>query len=418
MFKLRLSHYVNQSLRKFGKPQSFLAAISTSPVVETEGELAQAYKVVNQAARKIHFPSYTLEQQQAILDIVNNDDTKEILNYDIAKTRAAKLTAWKKRNGPMKNVEDILLIEGFSLKLAEKFYKSMLEENIQVGGATRSARQRTASFITPVIDAEHRSEIRSSVSLRIGVSSVTWTRLVLPTLDSSNVPCCLTHWEHHEITEKKLHLGDLIQRLWYINHLIPDADCYIFENPQMAQMSSNPGSVDQQNINIQKCQVIAVLAYALFARGRRAEATKDGHESIDEVDKKSVVQRPNVFYIRRFLAARLFSQLVGTERVSTEETILNLMRIHYNVDDLFEGEVESGQQTTNTAEQRLSLRGNVQFPLTHREMFSRAGRYQREFLGQSFLLNLAFVRLVLLQDENSIAAVTRNQNKGEAERTS
>lgn len=34
--------------------------------------------------------------------------------------------AWIKRNGPLRSLEDILLIEGFSLRIADKFYKSML----------------------------------------------------------------------------------------------------------------------------------------------------------------------------------------------------------------------------------------------------------------------------------------------------
>lgn len=266
-----------------------------------------------------------------------------------------------------------------------------------------SASRRTASFITPAIDAEYRAELRSCVSLRIGVSSVTWARLELPESESINVPCNLTHWEHHDITEKKLHLGDLVQRLLYVDHLIPNADCYIFENPQMAQINSNPGTVHHQNISIQKSQVTAVLAYALCARSRYN-------------NKKTEEIWPNVFYLRRFLTARLFSQLVGTERVSSEETILHLMRTHYNVSQLeYDNVSETGQ---DEKENDKSFRRNVQFSLTHREMFSRAERYQREFLGQALLLNLAFMRLIVLQDEDSIAVVARNRNKTESEQLS
>ncbi|XP_036326530.1 transcription elongation factor, mitochondrial-like isoform X1 [Rhagoletis pomonella] len=395
---------LSQSIRNVAKPQLYLATISTTSAFKTEAEVSQVDVVLQQSTGKTGFPSYTLEQQRKILAIVNNDN-QEILNYDIAKTRAAKLATWKKRHGPLKNIEDILLIEGFGTKIVEKFYRSMLEGKCDESSASRSARQRTAGFITPAIDAEHRSEIRSCVSIRIGVSSVTWARLELPTTECSNEPCNLTHWEHHEITEKKLHLCDLVQRLLYIDYLIPKADCYLFENPQMAQVSSNPGSVDQQNISIQKSQVSAIMAYTLCARGKFVEALKSGKENIGENEKKSVDMRPNVFYLRRFLTARLFSQLIGTERVSSEETMLHMMRTHNNVNDLFEDEVKGLAK-----DQSLPPQGNVYFPVALREMFSRSGRYQREFLGQSLLLNLAFVRLVLLQDKNSIAAVTRNQN--------
>lgn len=412
MLKYCFSQFVKQSIKNFDNSHTYLFSISRSTNSNVDPLLPQSLETNNQKTGKNPLQNYTAEQQDKILTIVNKDD--EFLNYDIAKTRAVKLMAWIKRNGPLRSLEDILLIEGFSLRIADKFYKSMLGHVDETKG-THSARRRTSSFITPTIDAEHRAELRSCVSLRIGVCSVTWARLELPDSESINAPCNLTHWQHHDVTEKKLHLGDLVHRLLYIDHLVPNADCYIFENPQTA-INSNPGSVNQQNISIQKSQVTAVLAYALCARRRYAEALKNGHESLADVNKTTEEIWPNVFYLRRFLTARLFSQLVGTERVSSEETILQLMRTHYNVSQLiFDDESETGQ---NEKAKDISFRHNVQFSPAHREMFSRAERYQREFLGQALLLNLAFMRLVVLQDADSIAVVTRNPKKTESEQLS
>ncbi|XP_050333073.1 uncharacterized protein LOC126761160 isoform X1 [Bactrocera neohumeralis] len=410
MFKYCLCQFVKQSIKQLNKSQTYAFSISKSTSANVNAVLPQSLDTKKQTTGKNPLQSYTKEQQDKILTIVNKD--AELLNYDIAKTRAVKLMAWKKRNGPLQSLEDILQIEGFSLRIADKFYKSMLGGHVDEGKVAPSARRRTAGFITPTIDAEHRAILRSCVSLRVGVSSVTWARLELPESESINAPCNLTHWQHHDITEKKLHLGDLVQRLLYVDHLIPNADCYIFENPQTA-INSNPGNVDQQNISIQKSQVTAVLAYALCTRGRYAETLKNGHEILADANKKTEETWPNVFYVRRFLTARLFSQLVGTERVSSEQTILQLMRTHYNVSELiFDDESENvGNEKAND----VSFRRNVQFPLAHRDMFSRSERYQREFLGQALLLNLAFMRLVVLQDADSIAVVTRNRNKTELE---
>lgn len=274
-------------------------------------------------------------------------------------------------------------MEGFGLKIAEKFYKSLLDP----AGSRQSQNPvatpkvtRTAPFITPLMDEQHRQLITSSVGVRIGVTSVSWARMELP--ESKYAPCELTHWQHHEINDKKLHLAELVRRCLYVAHQIPQADCYILENPQMAQASSNPGSIDQQNVNIQKAQVTAMLSYALMSRSNPDES------------------KTNLFYLRRFLAARLFNHLVGTERVSTEETLLGMMRTHYNMED---AKLEQGQKTY--------LYNHVQFPSNLRAMYSKVERYQRELLGQAFLLNLAFVRLVLLQDPSSIASVLRSSKK-------
>ncbi|XP_011204755.2 transcription elongation factor, mitochondrial isoform X1 [Bactrocera dorsalis] len=413
MFRYFLPQFVKQAIKNPNKSQIYAFSISKSTSANVDALLPQSLESNKQTTGKNPLQNYTKDQQDKILTIVNKNE--ELLNYDIAKTRAVKLIAWKKRNGPLQSLEDILQIEGFSLRIADKFYKSMLGGHVDESKVAPSARRRTAGFITPAIDAEHRAVLRSCVSLRVGVSSITWARLELPDSESINAPCNLTHWQHHDITEKKLHLSDLVQRLLYVDHLIPDADCYIFENPQMA-INSNPGNVDQQNISIQKSQVTAVLAYALCTRGRYAEALKNGHEILPDANKKTEETWPNVFYLRRFLTARLFSQLVGTERVSSEETILQLMRTHYNVSQLiFDDESETvGNEKAND----VSFRRNVQFPLAHRDMFSRAERYQREFLGQALLLNLAFMRLVVLQDADSIAVVTRNPNKTELEQLS
>lgn len=246
-------------------------------------------------------------------------------------------------------------------------------------GAKTTKASRTAPFITPALDEQQRQRISSTVGVRIGVTSVSWARLELP--QSKYSPSLLTHWQHHEINDKKLHLSELVRRCIYVAHQIPQADCYVLENPQMAQASSNPGSIDQQNVNIQKAQVTSMLSYALMAR-----------TSPDE-------SKTNVFYLRRFLTARLFNHLVGTERVSSEETILGMMRTYYNMEDYGDQDEEG------------YLQNQVQFPPDLRTMYSKVERYQRELLGQAFLLNLAFLRLVVLQDQVSIASVSRNSKK-------
>jgi len=124
---------------------------------------------------------------------------------------------------------------------------------------------------------------------------------------------------------------------------------------QMAQASSNPGSTDQQNVNIQKSQVAAIMSYSLMARSDADENKANNHCNVEH-------------------------QLPGTESP-------------------------------------LSLRQQVHFPADLRLIFAQQERYQRELLGQAFLLSLAFTRLVLLQDAQSIARVTRNAKSSASSET-
>ncbi|XP_030385720.1 uncharacterized protein LOC115632630 [Scaptodrosophila lebanonensis] len=330
----------------------------------------------------LQFPEYTNEERSQILKIVNENDADQLLGYDITKARANKLETWKARNGPLRELSDIFYVEGFGLKVANKFYKSLLQLPVK---RVIVPRARTAPFITPSLDEAGRQQLSSSTAVRIGVSSISWSRLELASDKRS--PCTLTHWQHHELNDKKLHLAELAQRCLYVAHQIHVADCYILENPQMAQASSNPGSIDQQNVNIQKAQVTAMLSYALMAR---AFSNKP---------------QTNLFYMRRFLTARLFNHLVGTERVSSEDTIIAMMRTFYNLHD----QSDELEHPNKLATQ--NLRAQVQFPEHLRNMFAKQERHHRELLGQSFLLNLAFVRLVLLQDEASLAVVTRSSKQ-------
>ncbi|XP_052858053.1 LOW QUALITY PROTEIN: transcription elongation factor, mitochondrial [Drosophila gunungcola] len=323
-------------------------------------------------------PAYSDAERMKILQAINENGVDQMTSFDITKARAAKLHSWKTRHGPLQDLGDILCVEGFGLKVATKFFKSLLEplesRSSGVVGKKRKA-ARVAPFITPAIDEAQRLRIISTVGVRIGVTSVSWARLEI---GSSEAPCTLTDWHHHELNDKKLHLSELTRRCLYVSHQIPQADCYVLESPQMAQASSNPGSIDQQNVNIQKAQVAAIMSYSLMSR---SDAEEDKANSL--------------FFMRRFLSARLFNHLVGTERVSSEDTILAMMRTYSNVKD----ELPSTER---------SLHNEVHFPADLRHAFSQQERYQRELLGQAFLLSLAFTRLVLLQDPQSIDSVSRS----------
>ncbi|XP_037934264.1 uncharacterized protein LOC119668732 [Teleopsis dalmanni] len=346
--------------------------------------------------------SFTNDETNNILNKLNSLTPKEFTSYKISAARASKIIAWREHNGPFTDLKSIRDIDGFGVKVVNKFCENLLKEPTLKKVKTNS-RLRASSFLTPNLNDEVKQNIRSSVAIRISVSSLSWSRLELPTTLNSS-PCLLTDWQHYEIPEKKLHLSELVQSCLGAMELIPEADCYIFENPQTAQPTTNPGNAEQQNINVQKAQIIAMLSYALRSRGSHSEVLSN---------ETKIVSNGKVYFLRRFLAARIFNHLVGTERVSTEETLLKLMRINYNIKNSLYTDENSTATDSETLENLngASISRNVQFPQNLREMFSEAERYRREFLGQALLMNLAFVRLVLLEDPETVDIIMRNQKK-------
>uniref|UniRef100_A0A1A9WD82 Transcription elongation factor, mitochondrial n=1 Tax=Glossina brevipalpis TaxID=37001 RepID=A0A1A9WD82_9MUSC len=363
---------------------------SLSTTTKANVETTEGNKLVSEDANKfIPDVKYSNEEKEKILKIINNSKIDDLLSYNISKMRANKLLSWLKHNGALTDLNDILHIEGFGSKYIIKFYQSLLNEETADVRKYQKVLKLSKSFITPKIDIKQRLNTKSCVAVRIGINNVAWARLELPSA-SAERPSILTHWQQHDVVDKKLHLSDLVQRCLYVNHLIPTSDCYILENPPTAQATNKPSSLDQKNVSIQKAQITAMLGFALALRNQLNE------DKIHSDDIKMSSTPTNVFYMRRLLPARLFNYLVGAERVSSEKIVIDMMRTYYNIDECF---VKEGSDT-------LTIRSNVQFSQELREMFSLASPSNRDLLSQALLLNLAFVRLILFEEEQSIATVT------------
>lgn len=257
----------------------------------------------------------------------------------------------------------------------ENFFESILQEKHDIIQEKKN-KKRGNAFTIPSFPDELSEKYKSCVSLNINVSNVTWSKIDVKEKD---YPCELTHWGYYDLTDKRLHISDLVQRCRYIEKIIPEADCYILENPQLAQGGA-PGSADQTNINVQRSQIISMLNLALASR------------------TNFTLEEKRVFYLKRYLSYRLFNTLVGKERVSTEQIILDLMRTHYNFEDNIDNTEKSAAE---------SYSDKINIPLDLRKVFNNAERYQRDFLGQSLLLGLTFMRLCLLKSPKSLAALEK-----------
>lgn len=161
--------------------------------------------------------------------------------------------------------------------------------------------------------------------MHIGVSSVTWTKLNLlsskgnlSTVNENSSAIEIEEWKYFYIADRKLQLQDLVRKCLEIDSFIPNADCYVLENQQMIQTNQLPGNTEQIKTNIQKAQLFAMLSFGLMKRNLKIDHQLPyDNEDVDTIadsidvdgDSNDLLisqdfKKPNLFYLRRFLASK------------------------------------------------------------------------------------------------------------------
>lgn len=131
---------------------------------------------------------------------------------------------------------------------------------------------------------------------------MSWARL---TLLENERAILLNEWNLYDMGDTKLHLNDLMQHCSYVNHLIPEADVYVFENPQTAQPGAQ-NSAAQININVQKSQLIAMMTMVLASRQLNTQFFQnfDSNVARDETPFVAMKTNPPVIYMKSNITPR------------------------------------------------------------------------------------------------------------------
>ncbi|XP_053687946.1 uncharacterized protein LOC128737348 [Sabethes cyaneus] len=314
---------------------------------------------------KLGFPcAYTDEETRKILNTLNEQDVEQLYKYDISKSRLKRIEIWRKKFGTFMSLEQVLELDGFGITVLRRFYDSIItspKDNVMV---PPKVAKKDPTFTTPTFPGDLATKVQSCVSLYIGLDFVTWAKFHI----ANEKPTVLNGWNSFAIPDRKLHISDLIRMVNQINRLIPEGDVYVVENPAVAQTVVG-GSALKTNINIQKSQLIAMIMLMLTSRTRENIAITD-----------------NIFFLKQFTSARLFEIFVGTERVSCENVVRSLLECQVGLN---EGALEQVQS-------------KVIVPSGLKILYEEKHDAEREFLGQSLLLGLTFVRLCIVQCKNSL----------------
>jgi len=151
------------------------------------------------------------------------------------------------------------------------------------------------------------------------------------------------------------------------------------------------------NINVQKAQLLAMLSILMVAREQQKIEFNDN--AMEMPDEERDLKNPSghqqkIFFLKAFLASRLYKNYIGNERVSTEHAVENILRYNYSKDQ----------------PQNFTF-SSVDVPIELRKHYERSHRLERDYIGQSMLNGLTFLKLCVLKCMQTMAMLNRTKPK-------
>lgn len=270
--------------------------------------------------------NYTAEQNQQLLARINDLSALELSKY-ISKSRANRIKALQEKDGRISNIGQLLYLDGFGQKVLDKFCDNLLSEDTE--RSVKEPAKRVSQYSTPKLDESTRKDLKSCLGVNVSLSCVSWAKLYL------DEPMNLTDWAYNELPEK-LQLSELVAVTKAICNSMPEADAYVLETPPIVLPSLPGKNVDQINVNVFRSQLVAMISLGMMYKKQ---------ENLEQESQK-------LFFLKQFLPARLFRTLIGTERVSVEKTVLELLQYKFEVekgDPTLAGEIPQQLHSNKTS---------------------------------------------------------------------
>ncbi|XP_070498200.1 transcription elongation factor, mitochondrial isoform X2 [Chironomus tepperi] len=224
--------------------------------------------------------SYDNDQTSRILKAVNTSSILELKNYQISHQRIQRILKRRETKGHFESIEDLLEVDGFGIKILEKFCNSIInskpEENTvnNVDNTllkTQPESTKRQQFLTPALLEVIRNKVNTVVSFHIDLNYFAWTKFYYDRQANEELEepkFFVDGWNCYEFAkqEKNLRVTDLIELLVKFKDRIPDADVYTIESLPVAVQAKQPGSALQVNVNIQKTQLVSMLSILMASR--------------------------------------------------------------------------------------------------------------------------------------------------------
>ncbi|PNF27856.1 hypothetical protein B7P43_G09216 [Cryptotermes secundus] len=339
----------------------------------------------------LHHSRYNSEEQKQILQVLNESSAEEMCRFNVSKYRVNSLQRFRRKHGQFGTLDDVLEVDGLGVKVLERLCDSILKqisgsemetpvEMAQAKKKVTSPKNRRSQMLTPTLQFDQKITVESAVGIHIGVGTLTWAHI-----DCSGK---LLQWDLYnlEFGNRKLHVTSLFQIVQGICERLPKGDVFIMEDNVgfMQSLQQTPASV---SINLQTSQLTAMLV-ALLNNSPLSE------------EESSFQYEHRVFFLRSQLPARLFGILVGTERVSAQAVVLDIL---------------CGTQKNSTTEPSdRNLTSDVYTPIrvdkNLTEAYLMRTSVEKESLCWGLLLTMAFMDLIMHQNPRSLGAINSRKS--------
>lgn len=343
-----------------------------------------------------------------MLSVVNSASLLELKNYQISHQRIQRLIKRRDTKGNFECIEDLLEIDGFGVKILEKFCNSVINSKTSDSNLSKndilikdqSEMPKRQQYVTPAMLEVIRTKAQTVVSFHVDLNYFAWTKFYYDRDADEQLEepkFYVDGWNCFEFAkqDKHLKLTDLIELMIKFNEHIPHADLYTLESLPPAIQAKQPGSALQVNVNIQKTQLIAMLC-ALMASRRSANKLLSATESEQNFSDqpKEIPYIDSVYFLKNFLPSRFYKILVGNERVAAANVINQIISYNYTVRNKFDPTMASINISEN-----------------YREFWNKSSRIQKEYLGSSMLTGLTFLKLCIDRCSGSIEKLSSRGQK-------
>ncbi|XP_066958174.1 transcription elongation factor, mitochondrial isoform X2 [Macrobrachium rosenbergii] len=299
--------------------------------------------------------SYSAEETQRILEILNHSSEEAFFEFKITKGMAKKLIKGRSQLGTFQNVSQLLNIDGFGLKNVENICDKVLNEKpSQILKEEEFVQSKVLIFkklVKPRVEPQIIKEMETLLAIDVMVGGLSWTLL-----DRHGV---LIDVGYEELLSKgqRFDAPKIYDKMVSVARRIPKADVFVWEErANYGYLQKAPlGSII---IAMKLAQMRGILTALLDIR---QEGKKGG----------------NLFYLRDILVSKLFNLKVGGERICGLNLADQIMQSEKILDWL----------------PPLELNNETQ------EKYFSIDKVQRKYISTSLFISLAFYQTVI---ENNV----------------
>ncbi|XP_011630409.1 transcription elongation factor, mitochondrial-like isoform X1 [Pogonomyrmex barbatus] len=283
--------------------------------------------------------------KEKILEVINNRNTKDLLQYSISEKRAQNLELHRANNGPFTSLEDLLQVKNMNKKCTYNFYKSIILGKKRIG----PKKSMSGLVITPKNIVNDQKDVNTALGIYVGYDMISWSLL--------NRDCQVLQWSFKCFPQKesKENIHSILQTTIPIARKLPKADRYIMQEASIGHIQNRKS---YQHFAQQSLMSAIILSYLTMQDNQCNDIVK--------------FVENNIFILRQSVLRKVYGLTLDKETISTQYMLQKLLQ-------------ESELVKTN--EPKVLIGREL------KDMYNAQNSVYQEQIGWSLLISLVFIEL-------------------------